>query len=92
MSNMEELISKISAKITNGVGEIWLSKIDMDYAYRQAKLSKEASKHYVFSFFGGDFAARYHFLKAFLRTSKHPHSISRTRRQSIGIQNTSLVR
>ena len=72
MSNMDELISKISAKITNGDGEIWLSKIDMDYAYRQAKLSKEASKHYVFSLFGGDFAARYQFKKGFCGLANIP--------------------
>ena len=45
MPNMEELISKISAKITNGEGEIWMSKIDLDYAYSQARLSKEAARH-----------------------------------------------
>ena len=38
MPNMEELISKISAEISNGEGEIWMSKIDLDYAYGQAKL------------------------------------------------------
>ena len=32
MPNMEEIISKTSAKITNGEGEIWMSKIDLDYA------------------------------------------------------------
>ena len=48
MPNMEELISKISAKITNGEGEIWMSKIDLDYAYGQAKLAKKAAKHCVF--------------------------------------------
>ena len=46
--NMEELISKYSAKITKYGGEILMSKIDLDYAYGQAKLSREASKHCVF--------------------------------------------
>ena len=55
MPNMEELISKISAQITKSNGEIWMSKIDLDYAYGQAKLSKEAAKHFVFSIIGGDF-------------------------------------
>ena len=41
MPNMEELISKISAEITKSNGEICMSKIDLDYAYGQAKLSKE---------------------------------------------------
>ena len=55
MPNMEELVTKISAKITNGDGEIWMSKIVLDYAYSQAKLSKEAAKHCVFSIIGGEF-------------------------------------
>ena len=32
MPNMEELFSKILAKITRSNGEIWMSKIDLDYA------------------------------------------------------------
>ena len=44
MPNMEELISKIFAKISIGDGDIWMSMIDLDYAYGQAKLSKEATK------------------------------------------------
>ena len=39
MPNMEELISKLSAEITRSSGEIWISKIDLDYAYGQAKLT-----------------------------------------------------
>ena len=31
MPNMEELISKISAEITKNDGDIWMSKIDLDY-------------------------------------------------------------
>ena len=45
MPNMEEITSKISAEIMKSNGEIWMSKIDLDYAYVQAKLSKEAAKH-----------------------------------------------
>ena len=65
MPNMEELISKISAKISNGEGEIRMSKIDLDYAYGQAKLAKEAAKHCVFSIIGGDFTGHYRFKKGF---------------------------
>ena len=50
MPNMVELISKKSAKITKSHGEIWMSKIDQDYAYGQSKLSKETSKHCVFKY------------------------------------------
>ena len=50
MPNMEELVSELSAKVTDGEGEIWMSKIDLDYAYGQAKLSKEAAKHCIFDY------------------------------------------
>ena len=63
MPNMEELISQISAKITQNNGEIWMSKIDLDYAYGQAKLSAEASRHCVVSIIGGDFTGHYRFKK-----------------------------
>ena len=55
MPNMEELISQISA----------MSKIDLDYAYGQAKLSAEASRHCVFSIISGDFTGHYRFKKGF---------------------------
>ena len=42
-----------------------MSKIDLDYAYGQAKLSKEAAKHCVFSIIGGNFTAHYRFKKGF---------------------------
>ena len=65
MPNMEELISKISAKVTNGEDETLMSKIDLDCAYGQAKLSKEAARHCVFSIIGGDFTGPYRFKKGF---------------------------
>ena len=72
MPNMEELISKTSAKITKGEREIWMSKIDLDYAYGQAKLSKEAAKQCVFSIIGGDFTGHYRFKKGFYGLSDIP--------------------
>ena len=72
MPNMEELIYKISAEITKNNGEIWISKIDLDYAYGQAKLSKEAAKHCVFSKIGGHFTGHYRFKKAFYGLSDIP--------------------
>ena len=43
MPNMEELISRISRKIADGpADEIWISKLDLDYAYGQLLLSREA--------------------------------------------------
>ena len=72
MPNMEELISKISAEITRSDGEIWMSKIDLDYAYGQAKLTAEAARHCVFSIIGGDFTGHYRFKKGFYGLSDIP--------------------
>ena len=49
-----------------------MSKIDLDYAYGQAKLSKEAAKHCVFSIIGGDFTGHYRFKKGFYGLSDIP--------------------
>ena len=72
MPNLEELISKISAEITKNNGEIWMSKIDSEYAYGLAKLSKEAAKHCVFSIIGGDCTGYYRFKKDFHGLSDIP--------------------
>ena len=69
MPNMEQLISKESAEITRNSWEIWMSKIDLDYAYGQAKLTVEAAKHCEFSIIGGDFTGHYRFKKGFHRLS-----------------------
>ena len=71
-SDTEVLISKVSAKITKGEGKIWMSQIDLDYAYGQAKLSKEAAKHCVFSTIGGDFTGHYRFKQGFYGLSDIP--------------------
>ena len=72
MPNMEELVSKISAEIAKSNGETWMSKIDLDYAYGLAKLSKEPAKHCVFSIIGGDFRGHYRFKKGFCGLSDIP--------------------
>ena len=72
MPNIEELSDKISAEITYSNGELWMSKINLDYAYGQAKFSKEASKHCVFSIFGGNFTGNYRFKKNFYGLSNIP--------------------
>ena len=72
MPNMEELINKICAEITKGNGEIWMLKIDLDYAYGQAKLSKEAAKHCVFFIIGRDVIDHYRFKKKFYGLSVIP--------------------
>ena len=63
---MEELISRISRKIADGpADEIWTSKLDLDYAYGQLILSKEARNKCIFAVTGGDFTGYYWFLKGF---------------------------
>ena len=66
MPNMEELISRISRKIADGpAGELWASKLDLDYAYGQLILSREAQNLCIFAVTGGDFTGYYRFLKGF---------------------------
>ena len=45
MPSMEELVSRISRKISEGEdGEILATKFDFDYAYRQIKLDEKTKK------------------------------------------------
>ena len=73
MPNMEELISRISRKIADGpADEIWTSQLDLDYAYGQLILSKEAQNLCIFAVTGGDFTGYYRFLKGFYRLADIP--------------------
>ena len=64
MPNMKELISSIPRKIADGpADEIWISKFDLDYAYCQLILSREARNLCIFAVTGGNFTGYYRFLK-----------------------------
>ena len=66
MPNMEELLSRISRKITDGeADEIWISKFDLAYAYGQIPLSKNAMDLCIFAITGGNFTGDCSFLKGF---------------------------
>ena len=66
MPDMEEKISRISRKIADGEeDEIWTSKFDLDYAYGQLPLSKNARDLCIFAVTGGNFTGYYRFLKGF---------------------------
>ena len=66
MPNMEELLNQISNKITDDrTKPLWISKIDLDYAYGQLKLSEDTSRHCVFAITGGKFNGYYRFKKGF---------------------------
>ena len=49
-----------------------MSKIDLDFAYGQAKLSKKAAKHCVFLIIGEGFTGQYRFKKGFYGLSDIP--------------------
>ena len=57
MPNMEELLNQISVEITRDrTMQLFMSKIDLDYAYGQMKLSEETSRQCVFASTGGKFS------------------------------------
>ena len=66
MPNMEELLSRISRKISEEQeGEIWITKLDFDYAYGQIKLDDQTKNLCIFTVTGGEFTGYYRFLKGF---------------------------
>ena len=66
MPNMEELISRISRKISEGEdGEVLATKLDFDYAYGQIKLDDDTKNLCIFTVTGGNFTGYYRFLKGF---------------------------
>ena len=66
MPNMEELRNQISAELSRNDHEpIWISVIDLDYAYGQMKLAPETSRHCQFSVTGENMNGYYPFLKGF---------------------------
>ena len=49
MPNMEDLINGISTEISKTDDEeLWITKIDLDYAYGHFELDDETKKYYVF--------------------------------------------
>ena len=76
MPNIEELISRISRKFADGpADEIWISKLDLDYAYGQLLLSREACNLCVFAVTGGNFTGYYRFLKGFCWLADTPTKV-----------------
>ena len=66
MPNMEELISKISRRITHGkLEKIRIAILDFDYAYGQLELTKKQKSRCIFTINGGEFTGYYRFLKSF---------------------------
>ena len=87
MPNMEDLSNRISTEISKTDDEeLWITKIDLDYAYGQLELDEETKKQCVFALIG--------FLQIFeriLRSSRTADNISRENRPNTKIQNTGVV-
>ena len=78
MPNMEELLNQVSVEITRDrTVQLFLSKIDLDYAYGQMKLSEETSRQCVFALTGGKFQWTLQIQKRVLRTCRYTHHISK---------------
>ena len=61
---MEELLNQISVEITRDqTVQLFLSEIDLDYAYGQMKQSEETSRQCVFALTGGNFSGYCSFKK-----------------------------
>ena len=55
MPNMEKLLKQISVEITcDRMVQLFISQIDLDYAYGQMKISEETSRQCVFALTGGE--------------------------------------
>ena len=66
MPSMEELLNQISVEITRDrTLQLFISKIDLDYAYGQMKLSEETSRQCVFALTGEKFSGYHRFKKGF---------------------------
>ena len=90
MPNMEELLNQISAELSkNDHDPIWISVIDLEYAYGQIKLARETSKHCNFAMTGEKINGYYRFLKGFYGHTNH---FPRENRQNPGTPNTRLAR
>ena len=62
MPNMDELLNQISAELSkNDTDPIWISVVDLDYAYGQMKLAPETSKHCNFAITGEKITEYYRF-------------------------------
>ena len=64
--NMEELLIQISTEITRDrTTQLFISKLDLDYAYGHINLSEETSRQCVMAITGGSFNGYYRFKKGF---------------------------
>ena len=75
---MEELLNQISVEITRDrTSQLFILKIDLEYAYRQMKISEETSRQCVFTITGGKIQRIEPIQKEILRSCQYTHNISR---------------
>ena len=73
MTDMEELISRVARKVADGPAvQIWISKFDLDYAYGQLLLSRDARNFCILAVTAGNFTGYYRFLKGFYGSTDIP--------------------
>ena len=80
MPNMEELLNQISVKITRDrTVKLFISKLDLDYAYGQMRLSEETSRQCVFALTERKFSGYYRFKKGFTDLPTYPQYSKKNR-------------
>ena len=73
MANMEELLNQMSVEITRDrTAQLFISKMDLDYAYGQMKISKGTSRQCVFAITVAKFSGYFQFKKG-LRNRRNTH-------------------
>ena len=73
MPNLEELLGQVSMAITrNEDMPLYISTIDLEYAFGPIKLHPESSKHCNIAIIGGDATGNFQFIKGFYGLSDMP--------------------
>ena len=66
MPNLSELLDQVSVKITTEKNEeLWISLLDLEYAFGQIELDEETAKHSVIAIVGGQATGHYRFNRGF---------------------------
>ena len=72
INHLKDTISKNKRTKKNKTGTIYISKIDLKYAYSQIPLHKETQKHCNFNILGGNATGTYRFINGFYGLTDMP--------------------
>ena len=73
MPNIEDILAQISVKITsNREKPLFMTSVDLKYAFGQIKLHPETSRHCIFTMIGGKITGHYRFQKGFYGLADMP--------------------